>query len=137
MRVGMPSAPERGMTTELNRPGAYKFIALERAIEIIQSLSRVELLIRRRSAGFADQIERASGSIAANLAEGNRRQGKDRLHFFRIAAGSAEETRVHLRVAMARGWITGRDAAVPLDLIDQQLAMLWRITQTLAAKPRA
>jgi four helix bundle protein len=124
------------MTTEINRPGAYKFIALERAIEIVSSLSRVVGLIRRRSAGLADQIERASGSIAANLGEGNRRQGKDRLHFFRIAAGSADETRVHLRVAIARGWITSRDAAVPLDLIDQELAMLWRLTQTLATKAR-
>ena len=126
-----------GMTTEINRPGAYKFIALERAIEIVSNLSRVVGLVRRRSAGLADQIERASGSIAANLGEGNRRQGKDRLHFFRIAAGSAEETRQHLRVAIARGWITGRDAAVALDLIDQELAILWRLTQTLATKARA
>ena len=122
------------MTTEMNRPGAYKFIALERALQIVASLPRVERLIRRHSAQLADQIERASGSIAANLGEGNRRQGKDRLHFFRIAAGSAEETRTHLRVALARGWITGRDAAVSLDLIDQELAMLWRITQTLAKR---
>ena len=119
------------MTTEMNRPGAYKFIALERAVQIVASLPRVERLIRRHSAHLADQVERASGSIAANLGEGNRRQGKDRLHFFRIAAGSAEETRMHLRVAIARGWITDLDAAVPLDLIDQELAMLWRITQTL------
>ena len=125
------------MTTEMNRPGAYKFIALERAIQIVESLARVEPLVRRHSAGLANQIERASGSIAANLGEGNRRQGKDRLHFFRIAAGSAEETRMHLRVAIARGWITVPDAAVPLDLIDQELAMLWRITQTLSEKRRA
>jgi four helix bundle protein len=125
------------MTTEMNRPGAYKFIALERAIQIVASLARVERLIRRRSSGLADQIERASGSIAANLGEGNRRQGRDRLHFFRIAAGSADETRMHLRVAMARGWITGRDAAPSLDLIDQELAILWRLTQTLSTKLRA
>ena len=124
-------------TTETKRHGAYKFIALERAMQIVESLPRVERLIRRHSAQLADQIERASGSIAANLGEGNRRRGRDRLHFFRIAAGSAEETRVHLRVAIARGWITDRDATVPLDLIDQELAMLWRITQTLSTKPRA
>ena len=34
------------------------------------------------------------------------------------------------------GWITSRDAAVSLDLIDQELAILWRLTQTLGTKPR-
>ena len=116
------------MTTEINRPGAYKFIALERAIQIIESLPRVEQLIRRRSAGLADQIERASGSIAANLGEGNRRQGKDRLHFFRIAAGSARETLIHLRVAMARRWIQPSDVEGVLALLDRELAILWRLT---------
>jgi four helix bundle protein len=125
------------MATEINRPGAYKFIALERAVQIAASLPEIVRRIRRHNGVLADQIERSASSIAANLGEGNRRQGRDRLHFFRIAAGSAEETRVHLRVAIAWGWITIRDAAKPLDLIDQELAMLWRLTQTLGGKPRA
>jgi four helix bundle protein len=124
------------MTTESNRPGASKFIALERAVQIVESLPRIVRLVRLRNAGLADQIERAACSIAANLGEGNRRQGRDRLHFFRIAAGSAEETRVHLRVAIAWGWITTQDAAQALDLIDQELAMLWRLTH-VGTRPSA
>jgi hypothetical protein len=47
------------------------------------------------------------------------------LHFFRIAAGSAEETRVHLRVASAWGWLRADDIAATLVLIDRQLRLLW------------
>jgi four helix bundle protein len=85
-------------------------------------------VIRRRDASVAQQIVRAASSTAANLAEGNRRQGKDRLHFFRIAAGSADETRTHLRVAVCWGWVPSKDIAATLALIDRELAMLWRLT---------
>jgi hypothetical protein len=49
------------------------------------------------------------------------------LHLYRIAAGSAEETRTHLRVALAWGWVTKVDIEVPMALIDRQLGMLWRL----------
>jgi four helix bundle protein len=45
-----------------------------------------------------DQIERASLSVALNLAEGSGRKGKDRLHFFRIAMGSLKEVQACLAV---------------------------------------
>ena len=50
------------------------------------------------------------------------------MHLFRIAAGSAEETRTHLRVAVAWGWIRQRDIDRSLDLIDQVVAITWRVT---------
>lgn len=83
--------------------------------------------IRRHDMKVAQQIVAAASSIAANLAEGNGRHGRDRLHFFRIAAGSAQETRAHLRVALAWGWLRKEDTAGPLALIDRELAMLWRL----------
>jgi four helix bundle protein len=116
------------MTTETKRPGARPFVAFEMALQIIGSLRGVVEVIRRRDARLAQQIEHAASSVAANLAEGNRRQGKDRLHFFRIAAGSADETRAHLRVALAWGWVKSDAIGAPLALIDRELAMLWRLT---------
>jgi four helix bundle protein len=128
MRVVTPPAPDGGMTTNMNRPGASKFIALERALEIVESVRGVVWMIRRRDIDLARQLLRSAASIAANVGEGNRRQGRDRLHFFRIAAGSAEETRVHLRIAVAWGWVATKDIAASMDLIDQELAILWRLT---------
>ena len=66
--------------------------------------------------------------MALNLGEGQRRSGADRVQCFRIAAGSAAEVGVALRVAEAWGYL---DAAGLLDaraLLDRVLAMTWRLT---------
>ena len=85
--------------------------------------------IRRHSGKLASQLHDAASSVAANVAEGNRRVGKDRAHLFRIAAGSADETRTHLRVAEAWGYVTMQDIEPCLRLADRELAMLWRLTR--------
>ena len=118
-----------GMTNLSTRPGARDFIALEVSLQIIASLKDVVAVIRRQEPSVATQIVKAASSVTANLAEGNSRQGKDRAHFFRIARGSAEETRAHLRVALAWGWIRQEQIHSSLSLIDQELAMLWRLTR--------
>ena len=103
-------------------------MAFEVALEIIRSLRGIVGLIRRRSPKLANQIEESASSVAANLAEGNRRRGKDRFHFFSIAAGSADETRAHLLVAEGWGWVTTDDIHKPLQLIDRELGLIWGLT---------
>jgi four helix bundle protein len=117
-----------GMTTEMNQPGASKFVALELSIQIVASLRDVVRLVRRTDVELARQIFRSASSISANLAEAGGREGKDRRHFFRIAAGSARETLVHLRVALAWGIVQRRDVRDALALLDRELAILWRLT---------
>src|SRR5262245_40132255 len=121
-------APGLGMTTETKRPGAHRFIAFELALQIIRNLRGVVPRVRTRDGKLAQQIVGASSSIASNVAEGNRRIGKDRLHFFRVAAGSADETRAHLHVALAWGWVDIQEIDRALDLLDQELAILYRLT---------
>jgi len=116
------------MTTETKRPGAHRFIAFELALQIIRCLRRIVGVIRQHDAKLAAQIVAAASSVASNLAEGNRRVGKDRLHFFRTAAGSADETQAHLQVALAWGWVDGKDIDPALGLLDQELAILYRLT---------
>jgi len=116
------------MTTNQQQPGARSFVALEVALAIIGSLRDVVTVVRRNDVHIAQQIVRAASSIAADLAEGNGRVGRDRVRFFRIAAGSAEETRVHLRVALAWGWVRTSEIQKSLDLIDREVALLWRLT---------
>lgn len=63
--------------------------------------------------------------MVLNIAEGNRRSGKDRLQFFRIAAGGAAEVRAALEVARAWGMI---DPAPTAEVeLDGVLAMLWKL----------
>ncbi|MCX7680950.1 MAG: four helix bundle protein [Anaerolineae bacterium] len=55
-------------------------------------VSRLAEDVRMRS--VADQLYRALGSIAANIAEGySRRSGKERARFYEYALGSAREAR--------------------------------------------
>lgn len=55
----------------------------------------VSKLIRdKRTISLADQLNRAVGSISANIAEGYSRQsGRDQARFYEYALGSARETR--------------------------------------------
>jgi four helix bundle protein len=76
-----------------------------------------------------DQVRSAASSIPLNLAEGSRRSGKDRLHFFRIAAGSAAELRAALRVAIAWGDLREDALADAFDLLDRVRAMLWGLSR--------
>ncbi|MGD8860530.1 MAG: four helix bundle protein [Myxococcales bacterium] len=116
------------MTTHTKRPSTHPFVALTLALTLITSLRAVVARVRRRSPRLARQIEDAASSVAANLGEGNRRQGRDRRQFFLIAAGSADETRCHLLVAQAWGWVAEAEIEESLALLDRELAMLWKLT---------
>src|ERR1700733_7151546 len=53
-----------------------------------------KLIQDKRTISLADQLNRAVGSIGANISEGYSRQsGKDQARFYEYALGSARETR--------------------------------------------
>ena len=105
-----------------------RFDALEVALEIVKSLRGLLPRLERKDRELALQIRKAGVSIPANVAEGNRRVGKDRTYHFRVAAGSADEVRAELRVALAWGYVDEPELEEPLGLIDRELAMLYRLT---------
>jgi len=119
-----------GMTTENKRHGepTIKFVALEVALEMIVGLRALVAKVRRHNPKLSDQLVASASSVAANLAEGNRRSGRDRIHLFRIAAGSADETRTHLRVAVAWGYLTTSEIAGSMATIDRELGIIWSLT---------
>jgi four helix bundle protein len=105
-----------------------RFHVLEVSLQVVRQLRPASARLAKTDPALFDQIRRAASSIALNIAEGRRRVGKDRLHLWRIAAGSADEVRSALRVAEAWGQIDGREIADVLVLLDRVLAMLWRLT---------
>lgn len=117
------------MNTENNRPGARGLIAFENAVGTIEALKEIVASVRRHDADLARQLVRAASSIAANVAEASQRVGKDRLHLFRVAAGSAEETRAHLRVALAWGYPRNSEVEEPMKRIDRELKLLAGLTR--------
>jgi len=125
----MPLSLGAGMTKLQTKHEAPVFWALEIALEYVRAVRRPLEMIRRRSPKLAAQIERAVAAVPANVAEGNRRRGRDRIHFFRIAAGSADETRVHLQTGEALGYVTDADISRALQLADRELGLLWGLTR--------
>ena len=111
------------------------------ALQLIRSLREPIRRIRARDAGLADQLVRAVRAVPLNICEGSGRTGNDRRHYRRIAQtpagvvmawialGSAEETRACLQVAEAFGYLDAAAIADPLELLERELAMLWRLTR--------
>ena len=102
---------------------------LEVSLELIRCLRGVVAVLGRHDADLASQVRRAASSVPANLSEGQRRAGRDRVYHWRVAAGSAEEVRAALRTADAWGYLDGDAVAQPLALLDRLGAMLYRMTR--------
>ena len=76
---------------------------------------------------IADQIIRSASSVPANLAEGAGRSGRDRIHHWRIAYGSAKEVDTHLRLLIDASAVKETHAGPSLKLFDDVRAMTWRL----------
>ena len=108
------------------------FVAQQVAHSLIRALRLPLASLRRSDAALADQARRAATSVALNIAEGNRRVGKDRQQFFRIAAGSAAELRAALEVAADWALLSEHELTEGRALLDRQLALLWGLTHRRA-----
>ena len=105
-----------------------RFEVYEMALQMVHVLRPAVERIRLHDRDLALQLKRAGSSVPGNIAEGARRAGQDRLHHYRIAAGSAGEVRSHLAVAMAWGDVDQATVTPALALLDSILAILWRLT---------
>jgi four helix bundle protein len=104
------------------------FEAYDVALELAEALGPVMAKLNRQDTSLTSQMRRATASVALCLAEGARRSGKDRLHLYRVAAGSAAEVRAALLLARAWGWTDSMQLGSAEALLDRVLAMLWRLT---------
>ena len=71
------------------------------SIQLIEKLQPVMGRIRQRDKSLADQLTRAATSVCLNLSEAEHSDAENRRARFFSAAGSASETRMALRVAVA------------------------------------
>ncbi len=72
--------------------------------------------------GLSSQFRRSAISIAANIAEGFKKQGKaDKIRFFNIAQGSIEESRYYLILSRDLGY---GDIAKPNQLLEEVSKLL-------------
>ena len=81
--------------------------AMELAVECHMLTRRFP---RRSSSGLVAQLERAAGSVPANIAEGNgRRTRADYLRHLSIANGSLAELETHMLLAARLGLVSPRE----------------------------
>lgn len=69
--------------------------------------------------GITSQVQRASSSVSANIAEGfGRMTLKDRAHFYHIALGSLLETKNFIYLTTRLEYVTEEDASVIIGQVE-------------------
>ena len=104
------------------------FEALDVTLLFLSALAEVDARLVRRDPDLARQLRRAGSSIALNLAEGRKRAGRDQLHLYRVAAGSAAEVTTALDIALAWRHVTPAQRAALDATLDRVRAMLYKLT---------
>ena len=75
--------------------------------------------------GLTSQFRRAAVSIAANIAEGYKRMGKDdKLRFFNYSQGSLEECRCYIILAQDLAYITDDESSSLIQEIEDTSRLL-------------
>jgi four helix bundle protein len=110
-----------------------RFDALEKATTAAGITIPLVIRVPAPLKPIADQIIRSASSVPANLAEGAGRSGRERLHHWRIAYGSAKEVDTHLRLLVHTDAIDSSPAVEALNLFDDVRAMTWRLLHPKAS----
>jgi len=103
------------------------FIAHSKAVEAAGIAISLVLKVPAPLKSIADQVIRSASSVAANLAVGAGRSGRDRNHHWRIASASAKEVDTHLQLLLGAGAINAERADNALQLFDDVRALTWRL----------
>ena len=100
--------------------------AYARALDLVGLLRPIVQTIRMRDPNLADQMRRAATSVVANLAEGQRREGGNKMRAYEIAHGEAREVLGCLDLATM--WGLDVDDLAARAMLDRLLALCWRLT---------
>jgi four helix bundle protein len=117
------------LRTDVSAPSASTLLDPERLhlYQVALAFQRMvpQLLPRRGAAALRDQLDRASASVALNIAEGCGRWTRaDKAHFYTVARGSTMECAAVLDVLLSRGLL-------PLAAHRHARGLLIRVTQML------
>ena len=113
-----------------------KLIVYQKAVDFADKVADASEQFPRGYGYLADQLNRASLSIAANIAEGNGRFTKpDRRNFFGIARGSAQECVPLLELAARRSLITRDRHAILKANLEEVARMLSGLINGLEKRP--
>lgn len=98
------------------------------ALQAIGALRPLMPRIARHDRSLDTQLRRAASSMVLDVCEAQHSDAGNRRARFHSAAGSANESRGALRVAVAWGYVTDAQARPVLEPLDRAVAMLWKLT---------
>jgi four helix bundle protein len=101
----------------------------EVAYEVIAELRPLLPRIKCSDRALAEQLVRAANSMVLNIGEAQYSDPGNRRARFYTAAGSANETRSALRLVVAWGYLSGEQVQRSRALLDEVMAMLWRLSR--------
>ena len=106
-----------------------QFGVLEDAMRLQVLVRPVVAAIEKHDKKLADQLRRATMSVAANIAEGRNRRGGHQRERFGVAYGESHEVKSWLRMSEAWGYVPEGSTAEAADLADKVCACLWKCSR--------
>lgn len=116
-------------TTDIRQFSFEKLDVWQVMLDAIELAHAVANAVPSRYGDLADQIRRASQSMAANFGEGLGKSGKDRLRYHGYALGSAYETAAHIEVAGRLRLVPAGEYGKLRTLLLRAVSMLTRMTR--------
>jgi four helix bundle protein len=101
----------------------------DRSLSLLRSLVPVLARLAAADPELENQIRRAARNVALNIAEANRRKGRDRANRFRWALAEAAEVSSGLPDRDGARLLVADDLAEPLELADRVRAMAYRLSR--------
>ena len=101
----------------------------ELSVQLIETLRPLIGRIKARDRSLADQLTRAASSVCLNIAEAQHSDPGNRRARLFSAAGSASESLMAVRVAVAWGYFGPNDGRSAIALLDRILAILWKMNR--------
>src|SRR5215204_6953688 len=101
----------------------------ELSVQLIEALRPLIGRIKARDKSLADQLTRAASSVCLNIAESQHSDPGNRRARLFSAAGSANESLMAVRVAVAWGYCGQNDGKPAIAVLDRILAMLWKMNR--------
>lgn len=100
----------------------------EVALKLVEAIQPLVARIKRQDRSLADQLVRAASSVVLNISEADYSDpGNKRARLF-TAAGSANEVRAAVRLAVAWRYCRAEEVAAAQQLLERVIGTLWKLT---------
>lgn len=103
---------------------------LDVGLSMMPAVRRLTDRLERLNRNDADQLDRSSTAVIRLAGEGAAARGKNGVAKFQAAHAEAQEAKLSLRIAVAKGYVRqdDEDAVEVLDKLDHMGAVLFKLT---------